>query len=70
MRKIVLCSDREKLLKFVAEDREFAKFLRTLEQFIRTVKCFIVFFIMSIFKTQVSQIKYNRTIIIGKIIGI
>ena len=27
-------SDREKLLKFEAEDREFAKFLRSLEQFI------------------------------------
>ena len=31
-------SDREKLLKFEAEGREFAKFLRSLEQFIRTVK--------------------------------
>ena len=31
-------SDREKLLKFEAEDREFAKFLRSLEQFIQTVK--------------------------------
>ena len=33
------CSrDREKLLKFEAEGWEFAKFLRSLEQFIRTVK--------------------------------
>ena len=32
-------SDREKLLKFKAEGREFAKILRSLEQFIRTVKC-------------------------------
>ena len=32
-------SDREKLLKFEAKGREFAKFLRTLEQFIQTVKC-------------------------------
>ena len=33
------CStDREKLLKFEAEGREFAKFLRSLEQFIQTVK--------------------------------
>ena len=33
------CSiDREKLLKFKAEGREFAKFLRSLEQFIHTVK--------------------------------
>ena len=31
-------SDREKLLKFQAEGREFAKFLRLLEQFIQTVK--------------------------------
>ena len=31
-------SDREKLLKFMAEGREFAKFLRSLEQFIQTVK--------------------------------
>ena len=30
-------SDREKLLKFEAEDREFAK-LRSLEQFIQTMK--------------------------------
>ena len=31
-------SDREKLLKFEAEGREFAKFLRSLKQFIQTVK--------------------------------
>ena len=31
-------SDREKLLKFEAEGREFVKFLRSLEQFIGTVK--------------------------------
>ena len=31
-------SDREKLLKFEAEGREFLKFLRSLEQFIQTVK--------------------------------
>ena len=31
-------SDREKLLKFEAESREFAKFLRSLEQFIQKVK--------------------------------
>ena len=30
-------SDREKLLKFEAEGREFAKILRSLEQFIQTV---------------------------------
>ena len=33
-----LFQDREKLLKFEAEGREFAKFLRSLEQFIQTVK--------------------------------
>ena len=31
-------SDREKLLKFEAEGREFAKSLRSHEQFIQTVK--------------------------------
>ena len=31
-------SDREKLLKFEAEGREFAKVLRSLEQFIQTMK--------------------------------
>ena len=31
-------SDWEKLLKFMAEGREFANFLRSLEQFIQTVK--------------------------------
>ena len=31
-------SDQEILLKFKAEGQEFAKFLRSLEQFIQTVK--------------------------------
>ena len=31
-------SDREKLSKFKTEGREFAKFLRSLQQFIQTVK--------------------------------
>ena len=31
-------SEREKLLKFEAEGREFAKFLRSSEQFVQTVK--------------------------------
>ena len=31
-------SDGQKILKFKAEGREFAKFLRSLEQFIQTVK--------------------------------
>ena len=42
-RKIVFCyqncsSDQENLLKFEAEGRELAKFLRSLEQFTQTVK--------------------------------
>ena len=32
-----ISSDREKLLKFEAEGREFATFFRSLEQFIQTV---------------------------------
>ena len=31
-------ADREKLLKFEVEGREFAKILRSLQQFIQTVK--------------------------------
>ena len=31
-------SDKEKVLKFKAEGRKFAKFLRSLEQFIQTVE--------------------------------
>ena len=31
-------SDREKLMKFEAEGQEFSEFLRSLEQFIQTVK--------------------------------
>ena len=31
-------SDRENILKFETEGREFGKFLRSLEQFIQTVK--------------------------------
>ena len=34
----ICSSDREKLLKFEAEGREFSKILRSLEQFIQTVK--------------------------------
>ena len=32
-------SDREKLLKFEAEGQEFANILRSIEQFVHTVKC-------------------------------
>ena len=38
MKKNLVSGEREKLLKLEAEGREFAKFLRSLEQFIRTVK--------------------------------
>ena len=31
-------SDQEKLLKFEVESREFSKFLRSIEQFVHTVK--------------------------------
>ena len=37
-KKIVLFSDRENILKFEAEGQEFANILRSLEQFIQTVK--------------------------------
>jgi hypothetical protein len=36
--KIVLTYCEKKLLNFEAESREFAKFLRSLEQFIQTAK--------------------------------
>ena len=43
-------SDPEKILKFKAEGREFAKVLRSLEQFVQTVKgqnnlCFFNWFL-------------------------
>ena len=58
--------DREKLLKFKPEGQEFAKLLRSLDQFIQTVKgrynfeteCFSNLFL------EVSQIQYINTIII------
>ena len=43
-------SDREKLLKFEAEGREFAKCLRSLEQFIQTVKGRSKFFNVKLLK--------------------
>ena len=36
--KINLSNDQKKLFKFVAEGQEFAKELRSLEQFMQTVK--------------------------------
>ena len=55
-------SDQEKILKFKAEGRDFAKILRSLEQFIQTVKGKNNFF-TNLF-LEVSQILKNRTIII------
>ena len=37
-------SDQEKLLKFEAEGQEFAKFVRSLDQFLQTVEGQIIFF--------------------------
>ena len=60
-------SDREKLLKFEAEGREFSKFLRSLEQFILNsewseqflvTECFFNLFL------EISQISKNKKIII------
>ena len=42
--------DREKLLKFKAEGQEFAKLLRSLDQFIQTVKGQYNFWNRMIFK--------------------
>ena len=73
MRKIC-SSDREKLLKFETEGREFAKILRSLEQFIQTVKgqnnfwyhnsfltCFWRFFISN----KLEQLEFKLEKIIG-----
>ena len=46
------CStDREKLLKFEAEGQEFAKFLRSIEQFIQAVKSQNNFWLQNAFLT-------------------
>ena len=62
-------SDREKLLKFKAEGREFAKNLRSLEQFIQTVKgqteqflvteCFFNLFLEVILEQLYFKLKKN-----------
>ena len=44
-------SDQEKLLKFDAEGREFAKYLRSLEQFIQTMKSQNIFWYQNAFLT-------------------
>ena len=43
VRKKKKFSDREKILRFEAEGREFAKILRSLEQYIQTVKAVTIF---------------------------
>ena len=48
--RIVLSSYREKLLKFEAEGREFAKFLRSLEKFTQTVKGQTIFWNRMLFQ--------------------
>ena len=63
-------TDWEKLLKFEAEGQEFARFLRSQEQLIRTVKAknnFEKEYFFNLF-LEVSQILYIRTIMfqIGK----
>ena len=63
-------SDQEKLLKFKAEGGEFAKFLRSLEQFIQTVKgqknAFLTFSWRFLISNKLEQFKFKS----GKIIGI
>ena len=67
-------SDREKLLKFQAEGREFAKFLSSLEQFIQTVKGQNNFWQQNVFLTcswrfliynKLEQLKFKLKKILG-----
>ena len=67
-------SDREKLLKFEAEGREFAKFLRSLEQFIQTVKgqnnfryqnAFLTCSWMFLISNQLEQLEFKLEKVIG-----
>ena len=64
-------SDREKLLKFEAEGREFAKFLRSLEQFFLTVgqnnfgnKIPLTLFGQNL---EIPDIKTNKSIFLGEL---
>ena len=68
-------SDRENLLKFDAEGREFAKGLRSLEQFIQTVKCQNSFLWQNAFLTCSWKFLISKKLVqlktkLGKIIGI
>ena len=69
------CScDREKLLKFEAEGQEFAKLLRSLEQFIQTVKgwnnfwqqnSFLTFSLRFLVSNKIEQSEFKLEKIIG-----
>ena len=79
-RKMVICyqncsSDWEKRLKLEAEGREFANFLRSLEQFIQTVKGQKIFWKKNAFLTCSWRfLRYNKLeqseLKLEKIIGI
>ena len=60
----------KKLLKFVAEGREFAKILRSLEQFIQTVKGRNNAFLTCYWRFLISYKLEQLEFILGKIIGI
>ena len=69
------CSDRESLLKFEAEGKESAKFLRSLEQFIQTVKAWNNYWQQNAFLTCFWRfLRFNKIrttiIILEKNIGI
>ena len=64
-------SDREKLLKFEAERREFAKCLRSIEQFVLTVKgknnygCFLACSRRFLISNKLEQLEFKLEEIIG-----
>ena len=63
-------SDREKLLKFEAEAQDFAKFLRSLEQFIQTANfwpqnAFLTCSWRFLISNELEQLKFKLERIIG-----
>ena len=67
-------SDQEKLLKFEAEGREFANILRSLKQFIQTVKgqnkfwqqnVFLTFLLRFLISNKLEQLEFKLEKIIG-----
>jgi hypothetical protein len=60
-------SDQEKLLKFEAEGREFAKFFRSLEQFIQTVvtECILDLFLEVSESDKLEKLEFKLETIIG-----